>query len=343
MIDEKLNIISEEVNTQEELINDIISVLSTKAVPSQSNQKSLGKVLIFGDSLSSGFNESNSTNAPESNIPRWSDYLTNAEEVRNFAVGGTTWGTGYSVSSSVSNQSCEDMISSHSSDISWADTIIVSYGGNDVRSCINGNTTYDVPIQKAIACINSIKNANSNARIIYVYPNIHSIESDNNTIDVQQSTLIDAITWVMHRMHVEIVHMLYGSCLTQDDLQGSGEHFNAIGARKVGKQLNMILCEHSVYVPSNFLNLYCETTQNPLKYNYDFVAQMIDKGMTPYVLFESESGVTISAYLAFINRNTGYQFVSWNAQVHLGNNKFTRLEIRLNKSSGMVFNMLSEV
>ncbi len=296
---------------------------------------SLGKVVIFGDSLSSGFNGTTNKNEPESGYNRWSSYLTNAEEVRNFAVGGSCFGSGYAPSDSVPNMASENMIVSHQSDIAWADMIIIGYGGNDVNAVNSGKTTPDNVINKAISCVASIKAINSEARLVYAYIDINTFFNTDTTA-ITKAHLVDALSYILYCHHVEIARIAYGSYLTSSDIQSDNVHPNATGIAKIGKAMNRTLCHPSSWTPSNRVRLYFGDplgTVNPLGYKFPYIGLLASYGMEITLILDHE-GTVFYATQSFVN-TTG-KIATWVNQSYVSGSKLTRFSFYITENGGGV-------
>lgn len=314
-------------------VGDRFASLAPSASPS------LGNVLVFGDSLSSGYNSSNRTD----DLPKWSDYLTNAREVRNHAVAGSTFGTGYAVDAPVKTSSLEDMIRIHGADIAWADLIVIAYGGNDAKACSQGTTTYDNAYQKAFSCIDALRTANPNARIVYAYLGEGSINQSDIAGSYRDIAFINAMFNLMSYYGVEICYMTNGSGFGDSDYQSDHRHPNSTGIAKIGKNMDKLLLTHLSFSPRKNIDLWVGDTSsyNPHKYRYGFVSLLQSIGCEVSVYMFLASGVLGKGHLNF--NNSALSIIQWQAASHSGGGKTQRISVDIRANSNGSYAMLDTV
>ena len=119
--------------------------------------------LFFGDSLTEGDNCD----------CKFTDFLPDEYNVRNFGVSGTTIGE-YSIYP-VDGNSLLSQIAKHQNEIHNATHIFIEYGANDVSAVMCGVATVKTVVVSFVKAIDWIRQLNSEARIIFLAPGSDAI------------------------------------------------------------------------------------------------------------------------------------------------------------------------
>lgn len=296
-------------------------------------EKPLGKVVVFGDSLSAGYNVG----------VKWSDFLTNASEVRNHAVSGSTIGSGYATDSSVRSQSLENLLTTYSTDVSWADVVIISYGSNDFNACASNSTTYENVFLKAISCVRTIRSNNPNARIIYTYIGFQKLKGTDYRTFYGLNTMVNALYNVMELEGVEICNMTNGSIGIDEHMLSDGRHPDADGIEIIGKNLNRMLLNDCYFSPPKKIDLYLGdvTSLNPLRYNAVFVLRMLMCGCTVDALVFVSDGVLGVGCMGFYNQTL--KIAQWVIQLSTSGTKLMRAAIDIREDGTCNYKNLDTV